>query len=1311
MNRYECHAHTTMSNFRLVDSINDPIELINKAIEIGLKGISITDHEIVAAGPIVNKYYWEKIHEKYPDFKIGLGDEIYLVDERIKNQQYYHYLLQAKDIEGWHQLCRISTIAWLNMYDDRRMERVPTLKRDLEEIIRDNPGHLIGSNACLGGQLPSLILEMETARKLKNNEVVKKCYNEIIEFINWNKNLFGNDFYLEVQPAKSKEQIIVNKKMIEISRAMDVKIILTTDAHFLSKKEKYVHEALLKSKDGEREVAQFYEYAYLQTEDEIIENLQPSIPDAYEWMCNNTMEIYDKIEMYSLHHSQIIPQIEVKYYPKQQKEELKKYPNLYRMYQSDNNNHRYWVNQCVDKLKELNLYNEEYLSRLELEADIKETVSQRNHTNIFNYPLVLQHYIDLIWECGSTLGAGRGSAGGGLNHWLLGITQIDPVKYGLQFERYMNWDTDGLPDVDIDLAPSKRPLILEKVRLERKKLFKGKLKEEEKNALGCTIVGTHGTAAPRKAIGVACRGYRTSDYPDGIDNDIANYITSLIPAERGQLWTVRETYYGDESKNRKPSATFKAAIDAYPGLLDIVLGIEGLCVSRGSHASGIIINDENPYEFLAYMRTPSGDVVTQFDLHSAEWLGATKYDWLLTQIQDKIIESIRLLQHDKVIDPNLKLREVYNKYLDPMKIDYTDPTIWDLVCRGKVLDLFQFDSDVGAQGLRQVQPRTLEELSNTNGLIRLMAEEGKERPLDKFVKFKNNPELFENEMNNYGLNEQQKEAVRKYLDSSYGICISQEAIMWSLMDKEICGFSLKESNSARKIISKKKFDQLEKLHKQIDERATSKGMANYVWDNIIGPSKGYGFSRHHSLAYGMIAVQTLLLASKFNPIYWNTACLNVNSNSQNDENNDDEDITIEKKDKGANYDKIAIAIGKIQNKGIKVSCVDINKSDLAFAPDAQNNQITYGLKPLSGINMEILNDIFSKRPFLSFKDFLKRTHYNKTVIINLIKSGAFDEIEKDLTRQELMTYYLMQTANMKKEINLRNFAGLIAENLIPKELELQIRIYNFTKHIKANCKCGDNFKFGNRELSFLDKFFPESLDIIVDGETPQKSWDKIVYQPQMDIVRTWIKDNYKEILNNYNFKLFEAEWKKYGGNGNISQWEINSMTFYFHEHELAHIDNRKYGLTDFFAIDEQRQIDHYYQIKQNWIPIYNISRIAGTVIAKNDNKSNIPLLTPTGVVTVKFNKDLYAKYKKQISQVLPDGKKKKIESSWFTRGTKLIISGYRSGEDEFRCKVYKNTGLHHLYKITDVIEKDIKIQIDRLSANGTIEEDEEETVA
>ena len=437
MLRFEIHTHTDTSNTRLLDSINRVEDLIDKAVKIGLAGISITDHESLSNLPAAS-FYGEKIKEEHPDFKVALGNEIYLCDTRDMSQKYYHFILLAKNAIGWRALRELSSRAWLNSYWDRGMERVVTLKSDLEEIVNKYPNSLIATTACLGGELSTAVANMISAEAMFDMDTRQREYNHIIDFISWCKNLFGNDFYLECAPAASRDQIVVNKKLRQISDAMQIPMVIGSDAHYLSKEDRYVHKAYLNSKGGEREVDSFYEYSYLQTEEEIFENLRKSFNnDGYIGnLFENSLSIYDKIENYSIRHKQRIPKVEVENYTKEWFQD-ERYPVLQSMFASDNDVERYWVNACYSKLEEIGKCNDTYLSRLEEEADIKRTISEKLETNMFAYPVTLQHYINLFWECGSMVGAGRGSSCSGLNHYLLGVTQLDPIEWGLPFWRYL----------------------------------------------------------------------------------------------------------------------------------------------------------------------------------------------------------------------------------------------------------------------------------------------------------------------------------------------------------------------------------------------------------------------------------------------------------------------------------------------------------------------------------------------------------------------------------------------------------------------------------------------------------------------------------------------------------------------------------------------------------------------------------------------------------------------------------------------------------------------------------------------------------
>ena len=1295
--RFEVHSHTHYSNLRLLDCINRPKDLINRAIELGLAGIAITDHEALCGHIEINIYQQELLKE-HPDFKVALGNEIYLTDTRDMGQRYYHFILIAKNKDGHRALRELSSRAWMNSYWDRGMERVPTLKSDLEEVMKKYPGTLIATTACLGGELSVNTLNLINAEATGDKNGAEMAHNNIVNFMLWCKEIFKDDFYVECAPGSSREQVLVNKRLISIAQAFGLKMVIGSDAHYLKKEDRYVHKAYLNSKGGEREVDEFYEFAYLQTNEEIIENLKKSdfSEDYIMQMFDNSYNIFEKIENYSLAHKQTIPKVSVPDYPKKSFDK-EHYPILASMFESDDKVNRYWVNKCVDKLEELDLYNDTYLSRLEEEADIKQTISEKLETNMFSYPVTLEHYVNLFWECGSMVGAGRGSSCSGLNHYLLGITQLDPIKWNLPFWRYLNKERVELGDIDLDLCPSKRPKILNEIKKERGQFFRSDIDELSRENLGCTLIATFGTEGTRSTILTACRGYRAEGFPDGIDVDTAQYLSSLIPSERGFLWPLSDVINGNPDKDRKPITLFINEVNQYPGLLDIMIGIEGLVNKRSSHASGVILFDEDPYEFGSFMRTPKGEIITAYDLHMCEAAGMTKYDFLVTEVQDKLTETIRLLQDYGEVESDLTLREIYDKYFHPNVLPIEDQNIWKALQENSVLNIFQFDSEVGSQAAKKIKPKSMLEMADANGLMRLMAaEKGQESPMDKYIRYKNNINLWYQEMNNYGLTKEEQEYLKPYFESSYGVPPSQEQLMRMLMDEHLCNFSLKDANAARKVVGKKQMNKIPALRQQVLDQAASPCLGNYIWTCGVGPQMGYSFSIIHALAYSFIGFQTMYIATKWNPIYWNTACLIVNSGSLEEESDfeEDEDTgeVAKKKEKTTDYGKIAKALGDIIGKGIKVSLVDINKSSYSFEPDADNNVILFGMKALSNVGGPIIDQIIANRPYIGIADFMARCPLNKSAMFSLIKAGAFDKVEekwaKELgvePRQLVMTYYISKVCEAKKRITLQNFNGLIQHDLIPEELDLQKRVFNFTKYLKANKKVGKYFVFDNICEEFYSKYFDMDLLEVINGLTciEQTKWEKI-YKSTMDKARDWIKENQNEILEKFNTILFKEMWDKYAGKS-ISAYEMESLCFYYHEHELKDVKMNKYGIIDFNDLSPEPAIDYFFKRNGRDLPIYKISKIIGTVIGKNDTRSSITLLTTTGVVNVKFTKEYFAMYNRQLSEKQPDGTKKVVEKGWFTRGVKLLVAGYRR-DDTFVAKTYKNNGFHQIYKIVNVTD-------------------------
>lgn len=1223
--------------------------MVERAVELGLPGIGISEHESLG-NSIDIEILQEQVRQEHPDFKIVHCNEIYLTDTREMGQKYYHFILIALDEVGFHMMSELSSTAWLNGYFDRGLMRVPTLKSDVEDVVkRYGQGHIYASQACLGSEISTYVLKMHECQEKGDKEGRKHWHDEIVKFVKWCTDTFGKDnFCFEIQPSRSHDQLIVNNVMPSIAKAFKLPMCITCDAHYLTKEDAPIHKAFLNSKQGDREVDEFYSATWLQSEDEILEHLEGT-PVDYEQCCKDSMAIFDRVQGFTLRKPQEVPEAPVPFRPKRHVE-CSKYPTLSKLYESDSVQERFWVNECIDQLKERGLYNDQYVSRLEEEADVMDYIGQKLDTCIFAYSLFMRHYIDLIWNCGSTVGVGRGSAGGGLSHWLLGITGTDPIVSGSFFWRFLNKERVELPDIDIDVCPSKREAVFEETR-------------KETGELGCVHVCTYGTLTTKATIKLAGRGYRSKEYPNGIPLEETEYISSLVASERGFLWPLKDVMYGNPEKGRKASAQFNAEIAKYPGLKEILLKVEGLVVQAGIHASGVIYPPkEDYYRYGPFMKAKNGTIITQYSLHMAESAGATKIDWLVTEVQEVITQCIEELQQAGYIEKDLTLREAYDKYVSPDAIPLDDPDTWDAIDRADVLKLFQLDSMIGRQGARLIKPRSIEELTAVNALIRLMADEGEERPMDRYVRHKAHPEDWEKELDEYGLSEDEKAVLHKHFDSSYGVCYAQEQMMMALMDPGICGFDFKASNNSRKIVAKKKFDQIESLHKQIVESAVSPAMAEYVWDVVVKPSLGYSFSNVHGYSYSIIGYQCAWLATHYPKVFWNTACLRVDSGVEDDAT--------------TSYDKISKAVGNILNAGIKVLPININKSGYMFEPDEKTQSILCGLKALIGINGDTVQQIIENRPYSSFNDFREKVPLNKTAMISLIKAHAFDCFEP---RYEVMTQYITEQSEPKSKLTMANLQGLLDRNLIPADYQLQVRTFVFNKSLRANCKLKEWYTLEGRYYRFYEKFFDIDELEDIDGKLciSQKKWQKM-YTKMMEPVKKYIIENQEALLKQFNHTLFDEQWGKYAS-GTKGSWDMSSLGFYSAKHELDGIEYDKYGLSRFSSLPEEPvEVESRGKFKT-----YKLTRICGTVVAKDDTRSTFTLLTPdSGSVDVKLPREIYAHYNRKI--VLEESGSKITEEGWFTRGTLLMACGYRQG-NMFRLKRYKSTPSLLLYSmaITD----------------------------
>ena len=1183
----------------------------------------------------------------------------------------------------------------------RNMRRVPTYYQDIIDIIGSNPGHVIGSTACLGGQLPAKILSFYKTKDPNDQTYIYAWCNRM-------KEIFGEgNFYLEMQPSSSCDQKIVNSFLCELSKELNIPYIITTDSHYLKKEDANIHEAYLNSQDGDREVKSFYASTYMMSTEEIAEYMTELTSNELQQGFVNIQEVFDKCEEYSLKKPLKIPQLPWKTFdiPSNLDTWCARIPEFTNFLASDYIGDRELVKALIQKLESNPLLqNQPTYDEVNACLEMTRISSDVNKAHWSAYYLNLQRIIDECWKAGTLIGPGRGSGVGFILLYLLDITQINPLWETTKCFRwrFLNPERVSVLDVDVDIEGRKRSQVLTHLR-------------EVYGNDRVANVATFGTEKSKSAILTACRGL-------GIDIDIASYLSSMVKAERGILQTLDQTFYGDEEAGIKPNKQFVFEMtNNYPEVWEVAHRIEGLISRYGIHAGGVVFVDEDFTESTALMRAPDGTLITQFDLHDDEKVSLIKYDLLSVEALDKIHICLDLLGEQGYIEEEPTLKQTYEKIIGVYNLERKAPQMWQMVWEHKINSLFQMEQQSGIQGIALAHPSSIDDLATLNSVIRLMAtEKGAEQPLNKFARFKANIQNWYDEMNDYGLTKEEQKLLEPILLSSSGICESQEGFMQLVQIPECGGFSLTWADRLRKSIAKKNPAEYEQLTKEFfdnaKEKNLSKNLCNYVWNVLVATSRGYGFNKSHTLAYSIVALQEMNLAYHFPIIFWNCACLisdsagtneeesenkldyeepvtiycdlipNDDDNDDNDDEDDDEEnaTTTKKKKKASttDYGKISTAINKMKESGVIVSAPDINKSGFTFVPNAETNTIIYGLKGITKIGEELVSSIIANRPYTSIEDFTSKVKINKTQVINLIKAGAFDVFGD---RVQIMGEYISSISDQKKDLNLRNMQMLIEKHLLPEELDWEIKIFNFNKYIKKNCKDGVRYRLEGYPLQFYTTNFDVDDVTFINsdcGLIDAKDWDKR-YSKLMDKVRNYIKANKEDLLLQLNEKLYNEVYDKYCL-GTLSKWEMESISYYSHPHELSVIPSYECNWCDFNQLPEEPVIEKTFTTKDGKeVPLYKINRIAGTILEKNKNKKTLTLLTTSGVVTVKVFGDAFIKYDKQISEKDANGKKHVLEKSMIARGNIVIVTGIRRG-DFFMAKKYKYTPYHLIERISKI---------------------------
>lgn len=1289
MNDTQLHCHTHGSNLRMLDCIVKTKDLIDYAVELGMKAMAITDHASISEH--INAIQYNKeLKEKGVDIKVLLGDEIYLVDDVIdvkenyvpRQTQFYHFILIAKDRIGYDQLREINAAGWQSSFFTGKMRRVPNDKHQIEKIIGNNKGHLLASTACIGGEL---------AKSFFN-----KDKQQLASFVNWCMSTFGKEnFAIEIQPSDNPEQISFNKWAKDYAWRHGLKCISTCDVHYLKKEHHDIHKAFLTSREADRgESEDFYATTYMMSTEEKRGYMPYFSDEDYEQIVNDGWEFVKDVEFIDMEHITIIPERSLKGLDCQVRHIFKdwydKYPYIKNFAYSKYDQDTYFLRMVEDGfISKKQEFNDTNVGRIAWELEQLWLISDKLGARMSAYYNLVDYIVDICWEIGF-VGVSRGSVTGYYTAYLIDMQQMNPLQWNLPAYRHLNAERVSWPDVDLDSSARNRPKIIQRL----KEVF------GEDNILN---ICTFKTETSKSALKTACRGL-------GLSNDEASYLSSLVPVERGKQWPLKDCFYGNKEKDRKPVGELikEIKLQSEANNVDLehcALMIEGLISGLSLHASGIYIFKDGYLKQNSLMKTPRGDDVTCWDMPCSDYAGGLKYDSLTTECQDKLEVCTELLLKYGKIKWQGSIRDTYNQYLHPDKLDYTTKEMWDDCSDGKITDLFQFITPVGGKCIRKIQPHSLEEMANANSLMRITVEDGIQ-PVDKFLAYKQDRSLWYKELDQYGVtNPDEIKALEKVLNYCYGCPSMQEDVMELCMEPKIAGFSLADADKARKIIAKKKSEDVaglkEKFYSSLESHGNSINVANYVWEQCIKPQLAYSFSRNHVMPYSVEALQEMNLFYHYPPVYWNCATMIVNAGLANSTTDNEEDTSS----KTTDYGKIAKSIYRAKEGGIIVKAPSINDSELIFSPHEQDNSILFGLGAISGINNDVTSQILSNRPYTSFIDFYNKNAYKgslvtKSKFIQLIKAGCFDEFEPD-RRVVMRQYFVLSTPNVTS-LAMNNIGQIKAARVsIPKSI---IGPYNFRKYVcNKQFKYGNHPKFKSKTLYWLDQkalnyfenhckssmvegvdyWFEDDRWVVVD-----KSLEKLL-APSIETLKGYI--NTPEFLDKFNKARAKQSMIESVDGLDVNRWSLDSCSFYSKQHEYADVDAVKYNITPFEQLPEEPVFITQSFKGREWKQ-FSLSQIMGVVLARNDNNHIVTILDyHDNVVNVKFDGGLYAYMKQQISVINPDGSKTVTDKSWFTRGQGLILTGYRYGDD-FRIKNYSRSVFP--YKV---------IRIDGINDDGSLE--------
>ena len=981
------HVHTQYS---ILDGQASIPRLVDKAIANGMRGIAVTDHgdmfgikeffnyvnkknggtngeikdlkkKIAAleSGKAESENLEAEMAEcreqleaaKKKLFKPIIGCEMYVARRRLSNkegkadQSGYHLVVLAKNLKGYHNLIKLVSKAWTEgFYMRPRTDRV--------ELEKYHEG-LIVCSACLGGEIPRRITAGQFA--------------EAEEAIQWYKNLFGDDFYLELQRHKAtvpranhetyKLQEVVNKKLMEYSKKYNIKLVCTNDVHFVDEENAEAHDRLIclsTGKDLDDPNRMLYtKQEWMKTREEMNE-IFADVPEAL----TNTCDICDQVKFYSIDHAPIMPTFAIPEDFGTEEEYRKKFTekDLFDEFTQDENGNVV-MDEAAAKAKIERLGGYEKLYRIKLEADylaklaydgarrrygehltdeVRERIKFELHImktmGFPGYFLIVQDFISAARNLlDVSVGPGRGSAAGSAVAYCLGITQIDPIKYDLLFERFLNPDRISLPDIDVDFDDDGRGRVLNWVT-------------EKYGQEKVAHIITYGTMATKLAIKDVAR---VQKLPLSESDRLCKLIPDKIPDKKLNL--PNAIAYVPELQ--------AAEVSSDPVLRDTIKYakmLEGNVRNTGVHACGTIIcrddiTDWVPVSTADDKETGEKMLVTQYEGSVIEDTGLIKMDFLGLKTLSIIKEALENIKQSKGIILNI----------DEIPID--DPATYKLYSDGRTIGTFQFESAGMQKYLRELQPSTFEDLIAMNALYR-------PGPMDYI------PDFIDRKQGRKPI-EYDIPVMEKYLKDTYGITVYQEQVM--LLSRLLADFTRGESDALRKAMGKKLRDKLDHMKPKFIEGGKKNGHDPKILEKIWADWEkfaSYAFNKSHATCYSWVAYQTAYLKANY-PSEYMAATMSRNI---------------------SNITEITKLMDESKATGVNVLGPDVNESSLKFSVN-RHGDIRFGLGAIKGVGEAAVQSILTERekngPFKNIFDFVQRVNLsacNRKNIENLALAGAFD---------------------------------------------------------------------------------------------------------------------------------------------------------------------------------------------------------------------------------------------------------------------------------------------------------------------------------